>query len=401
MNSVTTSSSLKQENQKALGGIFLRRPSVLALGLFFCTSGCAYSLRADKCPVRTLATPSVPSVTVQYLGSGGFLLKRGTDIVLFGPVYSNPTAPEVFLGHEFRTEGRLVEALLPKEAADAQAIVIGHSHYDHLLDTPYIALHLARRANIYGSATTKHLLASIAPSLANRTPANEVVALDAAAAASEWVPIPNSRMRILPIPSEHSEQFRIDLAGLKWPLHAFRGDATEDLHSLPKTAAQWVEGRTFAYLLDFLDEGGEPEFRVYFQDSGTHPEVGYAPRPVEKNYRKIDVALICGGGEFQGLDHPRGIIANTRPAHVIVGHWEDFFVTQRSICTEGDIRGLPLAKPDAFMKKVRAAQKEATGHESAFLPCPTASRFQFAIDGRLDKPARKNERVTYDCSKTF
>lgn len=370
-----------------------------AVGLALIAPGCAHSLRADRCPTRTLADPSVPRVDIQYLGSGGYLIKRGTDVAMFAPVYSNPTAPEVFLGHEFRTEARLVDSLLPAEADKAQAIIVGHSHYDHLLDTPWIATHRARSANIYGSSTMKHLLASLRPELQKRNPANEIVALDEEADAKTWVAIPNSRMRLLAIPSEHSDQVRISTFGLVWPLHAFRGEVTEDAPELPKKAAEWAEGRTFAYLLDFLDDRGETEFRVYFQDSGTHVGVGFGPAAGDADYRKVDVALICASGDFKGLDHPRGIVTHLQPRHVIVGHWEDFFVTQRAICSEKEVRGLPREDPEWIVEEARDAQKRTHLTPSVYLPCPTASRFQVAIDPRADQGKGKKETVTYDCTK--
>lgn len=370
---------------------------VLALPLV--APGCAYSLKADKCPVRTLADQAAPRVDIQYLGSGGYLVKRGADVALFAPVYSNPTAPEVFLGHEFRTEARLVDSLLPAEADKAQAIIVGHSHYDHLLDTPWIATHRVTSANIYGSSTTRHLLASLRPDLEKRSPANAVIALDEQADAKTWVPIPNSRMRLLAIPSEHSDQFRFSMFGLVWPLHAFRGEVTEDAPALPKTAAEWAEGRTFAYLLDFLDDSGATEFRVYFQDSGAHVGVGAGPAPGDPDYRKVDVALICGSGDFRGLDHPAGIITQLQPRHVIIGHWEDFFVTQRAICSEREVRGLLKEDPDLVVQEAKDAQNRAHLTPSVFLPCPTASRFQVAIDPKADQSRTKKEVVAYDCTK--
>ena len=373
--------------------------AVLAVGLGLAAPGCAYRLNADKCPVRTLADQAAPRVDIQYLGSGGYLVKRGTDVALFAPVYSNPTAPEVFLGHEFRTEARLVDSLLPSEADKAQAIIVGHSHYDHLLDTPWIATHRATSANVYGSSTTRHLLASLRPELQRRNPGNEIVALDEAADSRKWVPIPNSRMRLLAIPSEHSDQFRFSAFGLVWPLHAFRGEVTEDAPALPRNAAEWAEGRTFAYLLDFLDDSGRTEFRVYFQDSGTHAGVGFGPAPGDPEYRAVDVALICASGEFKGLDHPKGIITNLRPRHVIVGHWEDFFVTQRAICSEKEIRGLPREDPGRIVESARDAQKQANLTPSVFLPCPTASRFQVAIEPKADRSRAKKDTVAYDCTK--
>ncbi|HRB13240.1 MAG TPA: hypothetical protein PKU70_09525, partial [Vicinamibacteria bacterium] len=159
-----------------------------------------------------------------------------------------------------------------------------------------------------------------------------------------------------------------------------------------------AEGRTFAYLLDFLDESGGTEFRVYFQDSGARVGVGAGPAPGDPGYRKVDVALICGSGDFKGLDHPAGIVTHLQPRHVIVGHWEDFFVTQRAICSEKKVRGLPKEDPMRIVEEAKSAQTRARLAPSVFLPCPTASRFQVAIDPRADRSRTKKETVAYDCT---
>jgi hypothetical protein len=226
-----------------------------------------------------------------------------------------------------------------------------------------------------------------------------VVDLDRPADEKKWVDIPNSRMRLLAIPSEHSDQFRFSAFGLVWPLHAFRGEVTEDAPTLPKTAAEWAEGRTFAYLLDFLDASGRTEFRVYFQDSGAHAGVGAGPSPGDPDYRKVDVALLCGSGDFKGLDHPNAIVTRLQPRHVIIGHWEDFFVTQRAICSEQEVRGLPKEDPKRIVKEAREAQKGAHLEPSVYLPCPTASRFQVAIDPKADLSGKKEQTTAYDCTK--
>jgi hypothetical protein len=373
--------------------------------LAFLSIGCAHSLPYNACPF--IAPPRPPrsgSVEIQYLGTGGYLVRRGPDVVLFGPVYSNPSALEVFFDHEIRTDNRLVEKLLPREADQAQAIVVGHSHYDHLMDTPYIALHRAKAANIYGSVVTQRLLAETRAELRKRSPPNDVIALDTQAANREWVPLLEGRARLLAIPSAHSDQFRLDVLGLKWAVHTWRGDIDRERAGLPRSASEWAEGPVFSYLLDFLDDKGAPVFRVYYQDSGTHAPVGFVPTVSPESHepwdgKAVDVALICGGGDFKRMvRHPEGIIANTRPRHVVVGHWEDFFVTQAAICTEKAVRGIPLSDTKAFLKAARKAHRAATGRSPrVHLPCPTASVFEIPIDPAEDDT--KEELRNYDCTR--
>jgi phosphoribosyl 1,2-cyclic phosphodiesterase len=47
--------------------------------------------------------------------------------------------------------------------ADVRAILVGHSHYDHLMDVPYIAMTKAKGRNHLRSQTMRHLLSALVP----------------------------------------------------------------------------------------------------------------------------------------------------------------------------------------------------------------------------------------------
>ena len=122
------------------------------------------------CPVLpelsadAFATPTYDVIDVRFLGVAGFLLRRTTldadgektDAVLTAPLYSNPTIGELAVS-DLASDQRLIDALLPR-VDDVQLILAGHSHYDHLLDVPYIARRWARSALICGSDMARDLL---------------------------------------------------------------------------------------------------------------------------------------------------------------------------------------------------------------------------------------------------
>ena len=377
-----------------------------ALALAVGSAGCStFSIRADRCPAYPIASAAASAglasdVKVQYLGVGGYLVSRGDDVVLFGPEYSNPGIAEVMFDHQIRTDRALVDRLLLHDANKAQAIVIGHSHYDHLLDTPYIANNKATQATVYGSTTMANLIASaVAPDRLFDV-AERLADIAEASPGQTWIPI-GQRMRLTPITSEHSDQFRlkVPLTGINQPVHAWRGEVTDAQSALPTTASGWAEGQVYAYLLDFMDASGNIEFRIYYQDSGTNAPMGF-PVPDGK---KVDVALICLGGDFERLTwHPEAIIEATQPRFLILGHWEDFFVPQTDICTTGRVAGIPLQDTEYFVARAQAALKAQKLPGKPILPCPTASVFFFPIDvsddGAVHK-ALKNGRATYDCAR--
>jgi len=355
------------------------------------------------------AAPALPTnpektqVKVHYLGVGGYLVQRGDDVVLFGPVYSNPSLLEAMGDHQIRTNRALVDRLLPRDATQAQAIVIGHSHYDHLMDTPYIANAYATNAKVYGSRTTASLIAS-------SVPAARLVDVGPAAAAGRGIDITSTtgrpRIRLWPIRSEHSDQFRVKvpLTGVNIPFHVWRGEVSEPLSVLPTNSSGWAEGEVFAYVLDFLDDLGQVEFRVYYQDSGTDAPVGFPWGGKEPpDGKRVDVSLICLGGDFEHLhDHPEAIIKATRPRFLLLGHWENFFVPQDDICRTSKVAAIPLQDTHYFIRRATAAMKSAGLDGKPIVPCPTASVFNFPIDPVGDAAvhkALKKPGATYECAR--
>jgi hypothetical protein len=86
-----------------------------------------------------------------------------------------------------------------------------------------------------------------------------------------------------------------------------------------------LDGETFAFLIDFLDDAGEVAFRVYYQDAVVAPPLGFAPDELIAE-RPVDVAIFVPA-TFDQVDwHPEAFVENLRPKRVLLGHWEDFFV---------------------------------------------------------------------------
>ena len=351
----------------------------------------AHTVKIRDCrAVPAAADARGDHVRVRYLGTGGYLVAlyegkpaegaRPLAAVLFGPQYTNPGLVELGGDHEIRTDTALVDGLLPPEAKSASAIVVGHSHYDHVMDVPYIARRHATDARIFGSRTMAHLLHAYAD-LRHR-----IVTVDGYAETGQPVPV-EPRMRLYAIRSHHADQYRLWLPGTRIPFHLWRGTLSEDRVTPPRSGSEWAEGEVYAYVLDFLDESGRPIFRTYYQDTGSGPGKGYVPEGAWDG-KAIDVALVCAAGEFRGLDHPKGIVANTRPRFVVVGHWEDFFVSQRTYCTEKAVRAvLPSSAfwrrtpTRRFVRKAEAALRKIDRDRKVYLPCPTASYYDFPVGG--------------------
>lgn len=253
----------------------------------------------------------VDTVRITYLGVGGVLMRRGSDAIMTAPFYSNPSLKQVGFW-QIKSSRNLIDRFLPP-VADVKAILVGHSHYDHLMDVPYIARVKAPQALIYGNNTMTHILAAPKAGIARA----RTVGLDGSMGA--WVTIPGTRIRIMPLRSEHAPHF----FGIK----LYQGEVPEDLSELPKTAYGWLEGQTLAFLIDFLDQDGRPEFRIHYQDSASNPPWGFPPAQ-ELASKGVDLDVLCVASFQQVNKYPQGIIGWNKPARVLMAHWEDFFTPQ-------------------------------------------------------------------------
>jgi hypothetical protein len=282
------------------------------------------------------------TVQVRFLGVQGFVIRRDADVVMTAPFYTNPSLGTVLADRRIWPDPDRVTRFLPAEwVADAAAILIGHSHYDHLMDVPFIARQMAPRAQVFGSLTARRLLAAIGSTPDFHVGPDRVIAVNDAGqpggdavdyrecprkakescvwgtGPGRWIDV-NANVRIRALCSRHSPQF------LRLP-PTWQG-CNAPAEGPPRKPSQWPIGDTLAYLIDFM-EGGRPVFRVYFQDSPTNRGYGHVAKELIDE-KPVDLALLNAGSFNQVDDFPESIIANTRPRYVLFGHWEDFMRTQ-------------------------------------------------------------------------
>lgn len=306
-------------------------------------------------------TPEAPAVTVQYLGVGGWLIRRGEAALLTAPFFSNPGLLRVGFW-TVKPDTALIDRFMPP-AADVSAILVGHAHYDHLLDVPRVAERHAPGATIYGSRTATHILGGL-PELEGR-----LVAVDAVAGSVErpgrWLHTADGRIRFLPLEAAHAPHFM--------GIHLWEGRYLRDLPEPPPMAWDWLEGRTLGYLVDFLDGDGDVAFRIHYVDAASEPPAAFLPPGVaaELDRRPVDLAILCPAS-FEEVDgYPEGIVRHLRPRFALLGHWENFFRPR----TE-PLRTVPLTDLDEFLRRLDAVLGEASPGAEWALPEPGAT-FRF------------------------
>ena len=75
-------------------------------------------------------------VEMQYLGNGGWLIRRGGDVIATAPFVSNPGGLGAKVYLPGKPDHAAIEQFVPA-MPDVKIMLIGHGHYDHAMDLPY------------------------------------------------------------------------------------------------------------------------------------------------------------------------------------------------------------------------------------------------------------------------
>ncbi|MBW2578062.1 MAG: MBL fold metallo-hydrolase [Deltaproteobacteria bacterium] len=286
------------------------------------------------------------SLEIRYLGSGGHLIRRGSTAIMTAPFFSNPGLFRVGVGRISPDPDRIdaaVEKIIGNGGRldDVQAILVGHAHYDHLMDVPHVWREYTPNAKIFGSLTAEHILRGF------DIPSDRIETLNSGAAsnwaAGRWVSVGD--VRFMAIQSEHAPHaFGIKLYG---------GEIREDLSRPPRRATGYREGQTFAFLIDFLDPDGSVAFRIHYQDSASNTPLGYPPALDGDDQRSTDVAIVCAASFSQVEGYPEGVLRAVDPRYVVLGHWEDFFISQ-----EKPPRPVPMTDVAEFVTRTERVLPE-------------------------------------------
>lgn len=293
--------------------------------------------------------PGTPRVELHYLGNGGWLIRRGNDVVATAPFVSNPSRLAVYLPAQPNTAR--IDALIPA-LPELRTMLIGHSHYDHAMDLPYVLETRAPRATLYGSKTVKHLLGETVghDRVIDVTDTARGMRAAEGRTPGVWVTPAGTAVRFMPLASSHPPHVFGLVKTVWW------GRLTKDVPTgqLPRVPAAWPEGETLAFLIDFLGPNGVVAFRVYYQDSASESGKGIVPILAPPDNVPVDVAILCVAGFSQVRENPETILANVKPRYVVGGHWEDFFFRPS---TTDEHYVAPNTSLDDFVRRAHEASK--------------------------------------------
>lgn len=150
-----------------------------ALLLLFFSAHSAYAGLAaySQLIVSDSASTARDKVRVTYLGTNGYQFESGNHVLLVDPYFSRINLSSVLLGSRLEPDSARITDGIKHLAAKADAVLVTHGHFDHLLDVPIVmrktgarlvasatAVELAKRAgapaencNVVTSGASRHI----------------------------------------------------------------------------------------------------------------------------------------------------------------------------------------------------------------------------------------------------
>ena len=285
---------------------------------------------------------------IRYYGTGCFTIQRG-DVALFtDPFISNPSTNQLLFGKVKTDEDYVDQYINPATFRKVKMVIAGHGHYDHLMDMPYLSKYIPEEAMIVSNKTSKHILAYY--NLPQQTFAvNDLMGTDQKE--GFWVYSADESMRVMAFKSQHPPHF----AGINLMSKRY----TEDLVAEPLMMKDWQEGKTLAFLVDFLDED-TITYRMYFSSSLAKAPWGLFPKQLLNEHPVDD--LFISAALFDDFEKaPKPIIDLCQPKRVILMHWENFFRSKEKevkALNKGELKKLIIELESAYGDRMSIIKAE-------------------------------------------
>ena len=230
--------------------------------------------------------------------------------VLIDPFWTHVPLGQVVFGHVAEAP----DALAGRESmfADTRAVLVGHTHYDHVMGLPLVdpllpddAVHLGSPTlgHTFAAAGLTHPVVDVSPHLA--TPDTP----------PRWWHHPSGALRVLPLQSAHPNQWLF--------FHLYRRRLAKDRQRPPRRVGHYQEGLTLAYLVDLLD-GDRIQARVYVETSSCGHEASFPPAATLAEH-PVDVAVVSMDIANQEQASGTSVLDVLNAPTVFFVHYEDFF----------------------------------------------------------------------------
>jgi L-ascorbate metabolism protein UlaG (beta-lactamase superfamily) len=267
--------------------------------------------------------PAAARVRVQWLGTAGFALRAEGRTLLFDPYLTRAGLAACALE-------RLVPDLdaIARHVPAADAIVVGHTHFDHALDVPAIAKRTGAR--VFGSSSAARLCRLDA--VAEERIVDVEGALRCSGASSYEADVGPFHLRFFP--SAHSKLVlgRVPMKG-----------EIDDCDALPMRMHHYRCGAVFCVEVTVLGR------RVVHLGSADLVEASLPP-----DVAAPDLLLACVAGWTKTARFPERVARAFDPRAVLLSHWDDFFTS-----IDRPVRSLPAMQIDRLVERLAREARDA------------------------------------------
>ena len=270
--------------------------------------------RADLRP--TTSSTGGAAVRIRWLGTAGHVIETPTTTLLIDPFLTRPSLGRI-VGRRLAPDEAAIRARLP---ARVDAVLCGHSHFDHLLDAPFIAR--STGARLVGSGTTAAF---------GRASGVDEAQLEVVPPTGCTLTIGDATIRF--VPSLHGRIF--------FGRVPFTGEVAAP-PALPARAWHYRMGGAFGI---FVDVGG---VRIYHNGSADLVDA-------ELDGARADVLLVGLAGRNSTRDYLARICGALAPRLIVPTHHDAFFAP-----LDGGMHLLPGIDLDGFVAEARAHSPAAT-----------------------------------------
>ncbi|HOZ87885.1 MAG TPA: MBL fold metallo-hydrolase [Bacteroidia bacterium] len=264
------------------------------------------------------------SLSIVYTGCGGMLIAAGKEALLTDPFYTGQRPVRLVTGIKIKPKntGKVFGQLntIVNTGSDIKAVLVAHSHYDHLQDLPYLLTHklLPPDVQLIGSPSTS---CTIKDFMLSETFTNaDSFAYRQNEQGGAWINI-SDHLRVMPIVAAHAPHTRkrLFMKGNTCD-KGFRSFKKPERRS---SAFRWKAGPVYSFLIDVLTEDRKhTAFRIFLQSSACESPKGFPP---VNDGKSIDLALLGVALSDNVNGYPNALLDKLKAKQVLFIHWEDFF----------------------------------------------------------------------------
>ena len=223
-------------------------------------------------------------VSLKYLGTAGFILQSQHRTAVIDPFLTRPS-----LSTTLTQKLRPNEELLTKEIPHADDVLVGHSHFDHILDAPSICKRTGAR--FIGSPSSCNVARAAGvqrPQIVETT-------------GREWITCGHNKIKGLP--SEHGKVYfnRVTLQG--------------NIHHIPNWPTYFWKLKHGLVLNWYLEWEG---LKIVHIDSAE-----FYNKELEGH--TCDILCLCAIGRAHRPNYVKDAVSILKPKYVMPCHWDLFF----------------------------------------------------------------------------